>query len=199
MKRKSNGLRIMFRERPLGQESGSKTQRQRFSKSKTIWSMLKSLDWRTESPKQRFRRCWLLSETVWVILQVLMMGRMGKMRTMKRLSRASWAKMTNPAGWWAQSPKQYSSGWRGFGRSRWSSMNRLNRDVRMQPTTAVNDIRSTAHSNWGFCQSFSRKQMMTLRHLHRHHLESLWRVLTLSPEYRKGCRGLLDQDVVISD
>jgi hypothetical protein len=36
MKRKRNGLRIMLRERPLGQESEVKTQRQRFSKSRTI-------------------------------------------------------------------------------------------------------------------------------------------------------------------
>jgi len=35
----------------------------------------------------------------------------------------------------------------------------------------------------------------TLRRTHRQHLQSLWRVLTLSPEYRKG---LLDQEVVIS-
>jgi len=36
MKRKSNGLRIMLREKPLGQESELKAQRQRFSKSRKI-------------------------------------------------------------------------------------------------------------------------------------------------------------------
>jgi hypothetical protein len=64
--------------------------------------------------------------------------------------------------------------------------------------TSVNKIPSTAHPNWGFRQSFSRTQMMTLLHLHRQHLESLWGVLTWSPEYRKGHKGLLNQEVVIS-
>jgi len=36
MKRKKNELRIMLREKPLGQESELKTQRQRFNKSRTI-------------------------------------------------------------------------------------------------------------------------------------------------------------------
>jgi len=51
MKRKRNGLRIMLREKPLGQESEWKIQRQWFSKNSTIWRMLKSRDWRPESPK----------------------------------------------------------------------------------------------------------------------------------------------------
>jgi len=76
--------------------------------------------------------------------------------------------------------------------------NWLNRDARMQLTTSVNEIRSTAHSNWVFRQSFSHKRLMTLQHLHQQHLESLWRVSTLSPEYGKGRQGLLDQEVVIS-
>jgi len=105
MKRKTNGLRIMLREKPLGQASELKTQRQRFNKSRKIWSMLKLRDWRTESPKTLLRRWRLLLETVWVILQVPMMGRMVKMRMMNRQSRASRAKLTNLAGWWAQSPK----------------------------------------------------------------------------------------------
>jgi len=36
MKRKRNGLRILLKERPLGQESELKTQRQRFNKSRMI-------------------------------------------------------------------------------------------------------------------------------------------------------------------
>jgi hypothetical protein len=36
MKGKRNGLRILLRERPLGQESELKTQRQWFNKSRTI-------------------------------------------------------------------------------------------------------------------------------------------------------------------
>jgi len=188
----------MLTEKPLGQESELKMQRKRFSKSRTIWRMLKLDNWRPENMKRHLRRCWLLSETVWVMLEVPTIGRMGKMRMMKRLSRASSVKMKNPAGWWAQSRKRYRSAGRGFGKSRWSSMNWLNRDGRMQLTTSVNQRRSTANSNWGFLPSFSRKQMMTCWHLHRQHLESLWRVSTLSPEYRKGQKGLFYQEVVMS-
>jgi len=36
MKRKRNGLRIMLRDKPLGQESELKTQRQRFSNCRKI-------------------------------------------------------------------------------------------------------------------------------------------------------------------
>jgi len=36
MKRKRKGLRIMLREKPLGQESELKTQRQRFSQGRKI-------------------------------------------------------------------------------------------------------------------------------------------------------------------
>jgi len=104
IKSKTNELRIMLREKPLGQERELKTQRQRLGKSRKIWSMVKSRDWQTESLKSVLRRWLLLSETVWVMLQVPTMGRMGKMEMMKRQSRANWAKMTNPAGWWALSP-----------------------------------------------------------------------------------------------
>jgi len=41
MKRKSNGFKIMWRERLLGQESELKMQRPQFNKSRTIWRMLK--------------------------------------------------------------------------------------------------------------------------------------------------------------
>jgi len=198
MKRKRNGLRIMLREKPLGQESEFKMQRQRFNKSRTIWRRLILRDWHPENLKRRLRRCWLLSETVRVILQVPMMGRMGKTTMMKRLSRESWAMMTNPAGWWAQSPKQSSSPRRAFGRSKWNSTNWLNPGGRMQLTTSVHKMRSTAHPNWWFWQSFSHKRVMTLRHLCRQHLESLWGFLTLSPDYHNGRKGLLDQEVVIS-
>jgi len=196
--RKTNVLRIMLREKPLGQESELKTQRQRFSMSRKIWSMLKSRDWQTESSKRHLMRWWLLSETVWVILKVLMMGRMGTMRMMKRQSRASWAKMTNPAGWWAQSPKRYSSTLRGFGRSRWILMIWHNQDGRMQPTTSMKETWNMTHLNSGFRRLFNPKQIMTLWHLHRQHWESLWCVLRLSPEYRKCCRWHCDQEVDIS-
>ena len=196
MKRKRNGLRIMLREKPLGQESELKMQRQWFSKSSKTWNMLKSREWWTECSKRLSRRWWLLSETVWVILQLLMMGRMGKMRR-KRQSRESWAKMMTQAGWCAKSRKRYSSAWRGFGRSRWSLMNWHNQDGSMQANSSVNEIWSTAPLNWEFRLFFNCKWMMTLRHLHRQHLGSLWNVLRLSPEYRKCRKGPFNQNVVL--
>jgi hypothetical protein len=44
MKKKKNGLRIILRDRLLGQESELKMQRQRFSKSERIRDTLKSRD-----------------------------------------------------------------------------------------------------------------------------------------------------------
>jgi len=44
MKTKNNGLRIMLRGRPLGQESELKMQRQRFSRSRKIGGKLKTWD-----------------------------------------------------------------------------------------------------------------------------------------------------------
>jgi len=198
MKWNTDGSRIMLRGKPLGQERELKTQRQGFSKSRKIWSMLKSRDWQTESPKSLLRRWWLVSETVWVILQVPTMGRMGKMSVMTRQSRASWTEMTNQAGWWAQSAKWYRGAQRGFGRSRWSLTKWQNRDGRMQLTTPGKEGRSTAHLNWGLRLSFNPKWIMTLQHLHRQHMESLWNVWRLSREYRKRHNGLLEQDVVSS-
>jgi len=64
IKTKRNGLRIMLREKPLGQESELKTQRQRFDKSRMIWHMLKSRDGLAESPKRCLRRCWFPLEIV---------------------------------------------------------------------------------------------------------------------------------------
>jgi len=152
---------------------------------------------RNREPKRLFRRWWLLSETVWVILHRPTMGRKRNMRTMKRQSKASRAKMANPASWWAQSPKRCSCTSRGFGRRRWYSKNWNNLDVMMQPNTSVLDISSMAHPNWGFQQSFNCNWLMMRWHLHWQHLESLWSDLTLTLEYCKRCKRLLNQEVVI--
>jgi len=151
-----------------------------------------------ESPKRLFWRWWLLSERVCVILQVPTLWRMGKMRMMKRQHRASWAKMVNLAGWWAQSPKWYSSTWRGFGQSRWSLTNCNIRVGRRQRSTSVKVIRSMTYPNWGFQQLLNCKRIMMLLHLHRQHSERLWSVLTLSPGCLKCRNRLLDWEVVIS-
>ena len=72
--------------------------------------MLKWRGWPPESMKRHSNRCWMLSEAVRAILQVLTKRRMRKMRKMTMIpSRATWVKMTNPAGWWVQSPKWYIS------------------------------------------------------------------------------------------
>jgi len=187
----------MLRQKLVGQEKELMNQRLRFSKRRKKQGKLKTRDWQTESMKRLVRRWWWLSETVRMILQVPMMGTIWKMRKKKRQSRASLARMTNPAGWCAQSPKCYSSTWRGFGRSRWNLTNWHNLDLRAQPTLSANEITSTAHPIWGYLQLLNPKQMMMQPHLHQRHLESIWTVLTLSPEYHKYRKGLLDQEVVI--
>jgi len=120
--------------------------------------MLTRPDWWTECPRRHFSRWSFRWETVWVILQVLTMGRIGMIRMMERQCMASWAKIMNPAGWWAESPKRYSSAWRSFRSSRWRLTNWDNRDGRMQPTTQVTEIRSTAHPDSGFQQWLNRNR-----------------------------------------
>jgi len=63
MKRMRHGMSIMLRERPLGQESELKTQRQRSGRSSEIQRQLEMWDWQSENPKCHFTRWWLLSET----------------------------------------------------------------------------------------------------------------------------------------
>jgi len=156
MKREKSRLRILLREKPPGKESELKRQRQRFGNSRRKWGKLTPGDWCTESPKWVDKRSWLPSETVWLISQVPRMGRMGRMRMVKRQSRVCWAKMTNPAGWWAHSPKWYSSTWRGFGRSRRSLNNRRDLAGRTQPTITVREIWSTAHLIWCYQEMLNR-------------------------------------------
>jgi len=115
-KRKRNASRITWREKPLWQESELRMQRKQLSSSRKILEVLKAGDWHPGSPDKPLKRCWMLLETVWAILQVRTMRRMEKM--MKIQSRASRAKMMNPAGWWAQSRKRYSTTWRDFSRTR---------------------------------------------------------------------------------
>jgi len=98
---------------------------------------------------------------------------MGTMRMKKRQSRACWVKMTNLAGWWAQSLKRYGGAWRGFGRSRWILTNWHNLDGSTQLTTSVKGMRSRAHLIWGYWQSSNRTWMMMQPNLHQYHLESL--------------------------
>jgi len=198
MKTKRNGLRIMLTEKPLWQESELRMQRQRLGRSSKIRGKLKTRDWQPECLKKCFRSCWMISGTVWVLLQVPMMRMMRKRRMMERQSWASWAKMTNPAAWWAQSPKRYSSTWRGFGWSRSGLMNWHNRDGWTHPTTLVKATRCTVCSNSGFRQSLNRKRMILPQNLHPQHFERVWRLLISTLEYPISCEGLPDQEVVIS-
>ena len=195
MLRKRNGLRIMLREKLMGQHSKLKMYRQWFNKCGKIWSMLISRYWRTDRPKLHLTRCWFQSDTVCVMLQVLSMVSKRSMRMMKRLSRANSAKMTIPAGWWVQSTKQLRRGRRGFTRCRWSLMKWWNQDGRMKPDHSVNQISSTTHPNWGFRHYFKFKHMRTLPHLHRQHVQCLRCVLTSDTEYRKCYKGRLGQEI----
>jgi len=198
MKRKWNVSRIILRERLLWQESKVKTYRQQLCRTSMIWGKLKMRDRQPESPKKCFRRYWMISETVWAILRVLRLRKMRNMRMIKIQSWASWAKMTNPAGWWAQSPEWYCSTWTGFGRSRSSLPNWRNRDGAMQPTTTVKEIRSTARPVWEFRPSLRRRRILLQPHPQPQHLASLWRLLISSPQYPTNSKGLHDEGIVIS-
>jgi len=160
---------------PQWQASQFKTQRQRLYKSRKIWGMVKRHDRQPQSLEHYLRRCWMQSETVSAILQVPKLRRMRKMRMMMKMipSLASWAKTMNLAGWWAQSPKRYSTTWRAFGRIRWGLINWGNRDEGTQPTTSVREIWSSGRPNWRFRQFCRRKQTRQQPHHHRQHLESL--------------------------
>jgi len=111
-------------------------------------------------------------------------------------SLASWAKMMNLAGWWAQSPKRYSTAWRAFGRSRWGLTNCRNWDWATQRTTSLREIWSTGRLNWRFPLLWSPKQTRQQPHHHRQHLESLCRVLILSPDNQKSRKWRLAREVV---
>jgi len=163
----------MWIERPLEQEIELKTLRQQLCKSQKIWATLKKNDRQPENLKKHLRRCWMLSETVWAILQVLMMRRMGKTRMMKRTqSLASWAKIMNLAGWWAQSPKRYSTTWRVFGRTRWGMTNWRNRDGGTRQTTLGREKWCMEQPNWWLWPMGSLKSTRLLPHHHRR----LWQV-----------------------
>jgi len=132
----------LFRERDrLLQDSEFKMRRQRLRKSGKISLRLKPRWRQPESPKQRWNRCWMLLDTVWAIMQVLTISRIGKRKKMMKKIQcsASWGMTIDLAGWWAQSPTQYTTAWRVFGRSRWSLMNWRNRDVGTQHTTSVRE------------------------------------------------------------
>jgi len=189
MKRRRNGSRIMWKERPLWQESELKMQRQQLNRSRIIWEMLKRQDWKPPSLKQHFRRCWTPSEIAWVILQV---------PTMKKIPRgASLAKMTNPGECWAQPSKRYCIACRVIGRSSWSLTNWCNQAGETRPTTSVRGIRRPGQLNGRLRLLFNLKWQMMQRYLCRRHLVNLWRLFIASPENRKCRKWLLDQSVVI--
>jgi len=152
IKRKRTGSRNMWREKPLWQEYEFQTPRQRLCMSWKIWLVRKARGRQPESPKERLKTCWMLLETLWAILQGPTMFRMGKTRKMmkKIQSLASWVVKMNLAGWWAQSPKQYSTAWRVFSRSRWGLTNWPNQDEGTHPTTSVRVIWSMELPNRRF-------------------------------------------------
>jgi len=195
-----NGSRIMWKERRLWQGSELKIQRQQLNRCRMIWEMLNRRDWQPPSLKQHLRRCWMPSVIVWASLQVPTMRRMGKTRMMRKkiLWGASLAKMTNPAGWWAQSPKRYSIACSVFGRSRSRLMNWRNLAGETRPTTYVRGIRSTGRPNGRFQLSFNLKRCIMRRHQRQRDLVSIWRYLIESPGDCECRKWHLDRRVVIS-
>jgi len=188
----------MWREKLLCQESVFNTQIYRFNRSRKISELLKIRDWHPESQKHPWKRCWILSETFWATFQLPAMKRMGKTRKMMKIQCcASWAKTTNPAGWWEQSSIWYTTTCRYFSRSRWDLTNWDNWDWGMQPTTSMRQIRRMSKQNWIFQPSLSLKWTNLQLHQHKQHVESLWRLLILFPEYRICHKRRLDQEVVI--
>jgi len=169
-------------------------QRQQLCESRNIWGMFKWQHQQPHSLKQHSGRCRMQSETVRAILQVPTMSRMGKRRMMmnKIQSLASWPKMINLAGWWEQSPKQYSTAWRACGRSRWGLTNSRNRDGVTQQTTSVREIWSMGWLNWRFLPLWSPKYTLQQPHHHQKHLESLCRFLISLPDNLKCRKWCLD-------
>jgi len=189
----------MWIERPQWQDSEFKTQRKRLCKSRNISGMLKTHDQQPQSLKHHFGRCWMISETVWAILHVPKMRRIGKTRMMMKMIQtlASWAKMMNLAGCWAQSPKRYSTAWRAFGRCRWGLTNWRNRDGGTQLTTSVWEIWSKGRLNWRFRPLWSPKLAWQQPHHQRQHSESLCRRFLISSLDNPKCRKWrLDREVV---
>jgi len=139
------------------------------------------------------------AEIVWAILQVPTMGRMGNMRMMIKtiLSWASLATMRNPAGWCAQSQKQYSITWSVFGRCRSSLVNWRNQAGEMRSTTPVREIRSTGQAHERFQPSSNLKRKMMQPVLRWQHLGSLCKLFIASPENRNCDKWLLHQGAVI--
>jgi len=191
----------MWIDRLQWQESEFNMQRQRLCKSRNQWGMLNKHDRQPQNLTQHLRKYWMQWETVWVILQVPKMRRMAKTRMMmkKIQSFASWAKMMNLAGRWAQSPQLCNAAWRGFGRGRWGLTNWRNRDGGTQPTTSMSEIWSTGRLNWRFRQLRSPKQTRQQPHHHRRHLESLCKFLILSQDNPKYLKWRPDREVVNSD
>jgi len=183
--------------KPLGQESELQMHGQWLGRSRKIWWQLKTRDWRPESQKHRTMPCWLLTQTVWAILQVPTMRKMGKIRIMQTQSRTSWTKMMNPAEWWAWSPKLNCSAYRGLGWTRGFLTKWHNWDGGTQPTACLKETQCTAHPKWMVWQSLNREWMMMQLHLRRQHFECRWTILTMSPEYCQWRVGIFDLEIVI--
>jgi len=150
----------MLREKPLWKDSQLKTQWQRLSRSRKIFWKAENEGLPTWEPKNTYQE---MFNNIGVSLSDFASSNNDEdiqMRMMQIQCWASWTKMINSAGWWAQSPKWYSSAWTGFGRSRWSFTNWHNWDGGTEPTTAVKEIRSMAQPNWGFWQSLHCTRMI---------------------------------------
>lgn len=112
-----------------------------------------------------------ISDT-WPILDVLMMRRIGMMMVMKKQSWAWWGKMTNPAGWWAQYPKRYSSTRYGFGGGMWSLRKWHSQDGGTWLITTGKELGSMLQPNWRYSWSLMHNWIQLHLRLLWLHLES---------------------------
>jgi len=187
----------MWIERPLEQDCEWKILRQRLCKSKKIWEMLKRHDQQPESLKKYLRRCWMVSETVWVLFGVQTMRTTGQLRKiMNTQILPSREKMRNLAGWWVQSPRWYSIAHRVYGSSRWGLRKWNDWNGGTWPTTSVREIWSTGRPIQLFRPLRVLKQTGLQQHYYRKHLDSLCNLLRLFQDNPRCHIGLLDQEVV---
>ena len=185
----------MWREKPLWQESELRTQRQHLPCSRKIWEVLKEEDWHPGSPENSWRDTGCDR------------SHFERFCKFRRWGGSGW--------WWRYRAGQAEGQW-------WTRLgdghNLENGTAAHREISAEADeawridttrmggqarlflwqrFRSTAQPNWRFLQSSNHIRTATQQILHPQHLESLWSLMTSSPENCKCCSGLLDQEVVI--
>jgi len=113
----------------------------------------------------------------------------------KTQSKASWVKITNPDGWWAQYPKPCSNKFNVIRQSRCGFTTRRNHDGVTRLATSMRDIWTMWQPNCRFQQLSSPKQTWLQHNHHQHSPESLRRLSIPSLEHCKFPKRPHDQKV----